>query len=90
MKVNTIYLRMKNKFSHILNILKLKDFEQDFSLKSDFSRRHLCSNPPDLTGGRLIDFVCFTIASPTKCRCTHVHLKSSSEVSSSIMPNFLG
>ncbi len=34
-------------------MLQLKDFEQDFSLKSDFSRRHLCPNPPALAGGRL-------------------------------------
>ncbi|QTY18682.1 hypothetical protein [Virgibacillus pantothenticus] len=34
-------------------MLQLKVFEQDFSLKSDFSRRHLCPNPPALAGGRL-------------------------------------
>ncbi|WP_340002060.1 hypothetical protein [Oceanobacillus sp. FSL K6-0127] len=31
------------------------DLEQDFSLKNDFSRRHLCQNPPALAGGRLIN-----------------------------------
>ncbi|WP_343768582.1 hypothetical protein, partial [Oceanobacillus oncorhynchi] len=40
-------------FSLILNMLQLNDFEQDFSLKSDFSRRHSCPNPPALAGGRL-------------------------------------
>jgi len=34
-------------------VLKHKDFKQDFSLKNDFSRRHLCPNPPALAGGRL-------------------------------------
>lgn len=34
-------------------MLKHKDLEQGFSLKNDFSRRHLCQNPPALAGGRL-------------------------------------
>ena len=53
MKTKTIYSRLKNEFSLILNMLQLNDFEQDFSLKSDFSRRHSCPNPPALAGGRL-------------------------------------
>jgi len=48
-----IYSKLKSEFSPILNMLQLKRFEQDFSLKSDFSRRHLCPNPPALAGGRL-------------------------------------
>ncbi|UUI05456.1 RNA polymerase sigma factor [Oceanobacillus jeddahense] len=38
-------------------MLQLNDFEQDFSLKSDFSRRHSCPNPPALAGGRLRNFL---------------------------------
>ena len=53
MKTETIYSKSKNEFSPILNMLQLKVFEQDFSLESDFSRRHLCPNPPALAGGRL-------------------------------------
>ncbi len=33
--------------------LQLMDFQQDFILKSDFSRRHLYQNPPALAGGSL-------------------------------------
>ncbi|MBS7427697.1 hypothetical protein KM917_11970 [Virgibacillus pantothenticus] len=47
------YSKLKSEFSPILDMLQLKVFEQDFSLKSDFSRRHLCPNPPALAGGRL-------------------------------------
>ena len=47
------YLGLKNEFSLTWSVLQLKVFKQDFSLKSDFSRRHLCQNPPALAGGSL-------------------------------------
>jgi len=44
---------LKNKFIQNGIMLKLMDLEHGLSLKNDFSRRHLCQNPPALAGGRL-------------------------------------
>lgn len=35
------------------SVLKHKCFEMTSVLDNDFSRRHLCLNPPALAGGRL-------------------------------------
>lgn len=53
MKKEMTFSRLKNEFSLNLSMLQLKCFKQDFSLRDDFSRRHLFQNPPALAGGRL-------------------------------------
>ena len=53
MKKETISSGSMSEFSQIMSMLKHMGFEQVFSLNNDFSRRHLCPNPPALAGGRL-------------------------------------
>lgn len=53
------YSKLTSEFSHNSSMLKHMSFEQDFSLEHDFSRRHLCLNPPALAGGCLRFFLIF-------------------------------
>ena len=47
------YLILKNEFSQIRVCFSIRALRRTSALNNDFSRRHLCQNPPALAGGRL-------------------------------------
>ena len=47
------YLILKNEFSQIRVCFSIRALRRTSALNNDFSRRHLCLNPPALAGGRL-------------------------------------
>ena len=53
MKKRMTYLILKNEFSQIRVCFSIRALRRTSALNNDFSRRHLCQNPPALAGGRL-------------------------------------
>ena len=53
MKKRMTYLILKNEFSQIRVCFSIRALRRTSALNNDFSRRHLCLNPPALAGGRL-------------------------------------
>ena len=48
---------LKNEFSQNSVCFSIGALRRTSALNTDFSRRHLCQNPPALAGGRLIAYV---------------------------------
>ena len=56
MKKRMTFLILKNEFSQIRVCFSIRALRRTSALNNDFSRRHLCQNPPALAGGRLSDY----------------------------------